>query len=171
MTLLALDLGTKTGVAYGEVGIPAARVVSETWALPSGGREDVGPFMSAFEQALSDRLMRGVTVLVYEAPFLGGKLANSMHTARRIMGLPAICEMLAYRRGIPCFECVIPTVRSHFADHGRADKEQVMRSARRRGFTIANHHEADAVACWWWAVVCRHPEFAANYDPLFTGAQ
>lgn len=165
--ILALDLGTKTGAAFGDPGIPASKVVCETWELPSGGRDDVGPFMDTFERQLSDRLLRGISVLVYEAPFLGPRLASSMHTARRIMGLPAICEMLAHRRGIPVFECVIPTVRANFAGHGRADKVMVTREARKRGFRVQNDHEADAAACWWWAVVCQRPELAHVYDPLF----
>lgn len=171
MTLLALDLGTHTGVAYGVPGTPAPRIECETWDLPSGGGADVGPFMAAFEAALADRLMRGVSTLVFEAPFVGPTMLGNMHTARRLIGLPALCEMLAHQRGIPCFECAIPTVKARFAGHGRADKAMMMREAKRRGFRIANDHEADAVACWWWAVVCQHPEHAHAYDALFAGAR
>jgi hypothetical protein len=167
MSLLALDLGTKTGAAFGDPGTPAQRVACETWELPSGGGEDVGAFMDAFDRMLSDRLMRGITTLVFEAPYIGPKTMMNMHTARRLIGLPALCEMLALRRGIPCFECVIPTVKANFAGHGRADKPTMMREARKRGFSIKNDHEADAAACWWWAVVCKRPELAHVYDPLF----
>lgn len=167
--LLALDLGTNTGAAYGELGVPAPQVTCETWAMPSGGGVDVGQFMDAFDRYLADRLMRGVSMLVFEAPYLGPKLQTNMHTARKLIGLPAICELQAYRRGIPCFECVIPTVKANFAGHGRADKPTMMREARKRGFRITNDHEADAAACWWWAVVCKRPDFAHVYDPLFSG--
>jgi len=167
--LLALDLGTKTGVAYGEPGVPASLVECETWEMPSGGGVDVGAFMHAFERRIDDRLMRGISLLVFEAPFIGPKMQMNMHVARRLIGMPALCEMLAYRRGIPCFECVIPTVKANFAGHGRADKEMMTREAGKRGFRIANDHEADAAACWWWAVVCRRPDLAHVYDPLFVG--
>ncbi len=167
--LLALDLGTKTGAAYGEPGVAAPQLTIETWEMPSGGGVAVGEFMDAFQRQLADRLLRGVSVLVFEAPYIGPKTMMNMNTTRRLIGLPAICEMLAFQRGIPVFECVIPTVKANFAGHGRADKPTMMREARKRGFRITNDHEADAAACWWWAVVCRRPDLAHVYDPLFSG--
>ncbi len=169
MSLLALDLGTHTGVAYGDAGIAASRVECETWDLPSGGREDVGPILFAFRQRLEDRLMRGISVLVFEAPFVPKKFAAPDQT-RRAFGMAALCEEAAYARRIPCFEVVTSTIKKEFAHHGRADKSMMIAAAKRRGFIVRNDHEADAAACWMHAAINLKPEFAALYDPLFAGA-
>lgn len=168
--LLALDLGTKTGAAYGEPGSPAARVVCETWALPSGGGEDVGAIMHALRGHLEDRLMRGVTTLVFEAPFVPSKFAAPDQT-RRAFGMAALCEEAAFARRIPCFEVVTSTIKKQFASHGRADKPMMIRAAKRRGFVVSNDHEADAAACWMHGAVNLKPECAALYEPLFAGAR
>jgi len=163
MTILALDLGTYTGVCRGDAG---ASPVCETWRLPAGGGRDVGPFMDAFEKMLADALP-GVTVLIFEAPFVGAKMLNNMNVARRLVGLPALCEMLAHRHSIECAEANIMTLKKEFAGSGRAEKSDMIHAAGKRGFRVENEHEADASAVWLHAVALRWPEHASKYDPIF----
>jgi hypothetical protein len=173
--ILGLDFATKTGVAYGDAGAPASRIVTETWTLPSGGGEDVGPWMYALRNHLNDRMMRGVSLVVFEAPYVArhkggdGKWRESPDQIRRAFGAAAICEELAYARGIRVIEVVTSTLKKEFSGHGRSDKSAMMRAARRRGFTVTNDHEADAAACFVHGVTHFAPERAATYDPLFSG--
>lgn len=164
-TILALDLGTKTGVARGVAG---QRPALETWVMPAGGGAEVGPFMDAFEKRLSASL-DGVSLLVFEAPFVGPKMLANMHVARRLIGLPALCEMVAHRFGVEVAECNIGTVKRDFAGHGRAEKWQMIQAAEARGYTPANDHEADALGCFVYTIACRHRGLAHLYDPIFAG--
>lgn len=165
--ILALDLGTKTGVAFGS---PGERPRLKTWVMPAGGGADVGPFMSAFEQRLSEFLcFNAVTLFVFEAPYVGPKMLGNMHTARRLIGLPAICEMLAHRHAVECAECNILTVKRDFAGHGRAEKSDMIRAAKMRGFEPANEHEADALGCWVYTIGIRFRQHAHLYDPMWRG--
>lgn len=173
MTLLALDLGTKTGACFGMPGDAVSRIECETWALPSGGADDVGPIMAALRDQLEDRLMRGIEVLVFEAPYtarhqVNGRWVEAPNQTRRAYGMAAICEEAAHRRRIRCIEVVTSTLKKEFASHGRADKAMMIASAKRRGFVVKNDHEADAAACWMHGVLHLWPEHAHRYDPLFT---
>lgn len=164
MTVLALDLGTWTGVARG---IPGEAPVMETWRMPAGDGEDVGAFAAAFAARLHAAL-DGVSLLVFEAPFLGPKMTKNMHTARRILGLCWECEKQAAERDVEVAECNLMTVRKEFAGNGRAEKFEVMAAAERRGFSVTDHHQADAVACWWFTILST-PEWRTHldrYEPL-----
>lgn len=165
MQILALDLATVTGVAIGEAGLKPETTV---WRMPAGDGTEVGRFLASFETKLLSAL-KGVDVLVFEAPFIGPKMTDNMHTVRRLIGMAGICEKVAFDLNVPVYECTIPTVRKAFCGHGRPKnpKAAVTNAARARGFTPHTHHEADALACWWWTVVCEKPEFADRYDPLF----
>lgn len=171
--ILGLDFATKTGVAYGDAGAPPARVMTETWMLPSGGGDDVGPFMHALRTKLDDRMMRGVSLVVFEAPYIAagkdyrGRTVHRPDQIRRAFGAAAICEEVAYARGIRVVEVVTVTLKKEFALHGRADKPAMIAAAKGRGFTIANDHEADACACFVHGVKYFHPDHIAAYDPLF----
>lgn len=177
MHILGLDFATQTGVAYGDAGAPPARVVTETWTLPRGGGEDVGPWMHALRNHLDDRLMRGVELIVCEAAYIArhkgsdGRWRESPDQIRRAFGAAAICEELAFARGIPVVEVVTSTLKKEFARHGRADKQQMIRAARQRGFAPANDHEADAIACFLHGVTHFAPQHAANFDPIFAGGR
>lgn len=166
MTLLALDLGTHTGVARGR---PGEMPLLQTWEMPSRGGPDVGPFMAAFAALLRHEL-RGVSLLAFEAPYVGAQMLKNLHAARRGLGLPALCEMIAHEQGVRCVEAKIMTLKKNFAGHGRAEKWEMIRAARQRGFTPDDDHQADAAAVWWWCVCCEWPEFSVRYDPTFRRA-
>lgn len=175
MFILGLDFATKTGVAFGQAGAPASRIQTETWSLPSGDADDVGPIMHAMRTKLEDRLMRGVELVVFEAPFTArhknalGRWVEAPNQTRRGYGFAAVCEEAAYARGIPCLEIVTVTLKKEFSGSGRAKKPDMVLAAKRRGFIVENDHEADACGCWLHGVTTYAPQFAHLYDPLFAG--
>lgn len=173
MHILGLDFATKTGVAYGDAGAPPARIVTETWTLPSCGGEDVGAWMHVLRNKLNDRMMRGVSLVVFEAPYIArhkgsdGRWRESPDQIRRAFGAAAVCEELAYARNIACIEVVTVTAKKLLTGSGKVKKPDMVRAARQRGFAVQNDHEADAVACFLHGVTHYAPELAAIYDPLF----
>jgi hypothetical protein len=174
MHILGLDFATKTGVAFGQAGAPAARIQTETWSLPGGGGEDVGAFMHALRTKLDERMAQGVECVVFEAPYIArhkgqdGRWHESPDQIRRAFGAAAVCEEIAFARGIPVYEIVTVTLKKQFGGSGRTDKAGMIAAAKRRGFTVANDHEADACGCFHHGVVTQTPQFAHVYDPLFT---
>jgi len=173
MHILGLDFATKTGVAFGDAGAPAARVTTETWSLPGGGGEDVGAFMHALRAKLDDRIMRGVGLVVFEAPYIArhkgsdGRWHESPDQIRRAFGAAAMCEEVCYARGVQCAEVVTVSLKKEFAGSGKAKKPDMVFAAKRRGFTVENDHEADACACWLHGV-SQMTQFAHLYDPIFS---
>lgn len=151
--ILALDTGTATGVAWGKIG---ATPKLATLRLPDGGRADVGRFFSRFADALHDMIVDiDPTLIVFEAPFIGGKLVRNMHSARRVIGLPCVVEMLAHRHGIECAEAGIFDVRGFLLNDRKAKKAPVLPAVVARGLTPANDHEADAAAVWFYTAHMR----------------
>lgn len=173
--ILALDLGTNTGVARGVPGVPPSDVTFETWEMPRGGGRDVGPFaavfMSKFKAALD-----GVSIVIFEQPFMatykrengrGGGM--SPDTVRRFYGMSFLIEGVCHLRGIQCAEVNIKKLKASFGGIGSASKEDMILSANRRGFRVGNEHEADAVACWWHVIAEVYPQHLPKYDPIFSG--
>lgn len=151
--ILALDTGTATGVAWGKIG---ATPKLATLRLPEGARADVGRFFSDFTDALHAMIVdTKPTLIVFEAPFVGPKLARNMHTARRVIGLPCVVEMLAHRHGVECAEAGIFDVRGFLIGDRRAKKAPVLPAVVARGLMPANDHEADAAAVWFYTAHMR----------------
>lgn len=169
MKILALDPGTKCGVAFGRAG---AVPFLDTWKLTGNAGGEVGPLLAEFERLLIDVIDEGKPDLItYEAPFLGAKLAANMHTARRVIGFPCLIELVAHKAGIEVSECNLMTVRKHFVGKGRVEKRETIAECIRRGVNPKDDHAADAFACFWWAVACRDESKLTHYDPLVVAAR
>lgn len=151
--ILALDTGTATGVAMGKIG---EKPTLSTLRLPDGARSDVGRFFSVFDERLTQIVEQTrPTLIVFEAPFLGPMLAKNMHSARRVIGLPCVVEMVAHRAGVECAEAVIFDVRGFLLGKRGAKKHAVIPEIVARGLSPANDHEADAAAVWLYAAHLR----------------
>lgn len=173
--ILALDLGTATGVARGVAGVPPSDVTFETWEMPRGGGRDVGPFAAVFMSKFKASLV-GVDIVIFEQPFMatykredgrGGGM--SPDTVRRFYGMSFLIEGVCSLRGIQCAEVNIKKLKASFGGKGDASKADMILSANRRGFRVSNEHEADAVACWWHVVSLAFPEHLPKYDPIYRG--
>lgn len=176
--ILALDFGTRTGVAYGG---PDARPTLETWIMPAGGGEDVGEFAGVFADKLDELLSEhAFDCLTFEAPFVAIRYRDPVRKQgpylqlpqiRRAYGMAAIVESVAHRHGIDCFEVVTVTLKKDFTGSGRSKKPDMMCMAELIGFAPKNDNEADALACWLYELRRRHPYAAHRYDQIFARQQ
>jgi len=165
--ILALDLGSVTGVCVGTAGGSA---LCGSWRMAPGAGAEVGEFFASFQGYLLGALVtHRPSLIAFEAPWLGPHLATNMHTARRLLGMPAIVEMHAHMQKIDCVEVPPASARKVFTGSGKANKTEVQHWAARRGFGAANHHEADACAVWFFAATAHDPHAALQRDPLFAG--
>ena len=150
MKILALDLATRTGWACGAVnGEPR-------WGIKVIARPhtDVGAFASAYDLWLSDMItVEQPDLLVFEAPILPRQ--TTLDTARKLMGLAFLTELIAFRRDLACREVNIRTVKKFFAGHGHAAKSDMIDAARRHGWNVKDDNEADALGVWALAAHAR----------------
>lgn len=147
-SILALDCSTHVGHAFfADVG---AKPILGTWKAPkSWSMEDYGKRFHAFHNWLTDMLTTfNPDILAFEGPvMMRGPNANTTeHTIRTLIGLVSVAELVAALRGIRCFEVNVATAKKELSGNGRAKKDEMIIAATRRGYEVANDHEADAIA-------------------------
>jgi hypothetical protein len=148
-TLLAVDLGTTTGWALKRIGRP---IVSGTMTFKAGRFEGGGMPFLRFRRWLAEiESAEGLLAVYFEevrahagtiaAHAYGGFLAE----------LTAWCEERRHPyEGVP-----VATIKRFATGKGNADKQAVINAVRARGFSPADHNEADAIAILLWALDIR----------------
>jgi crossover junction endodeoxyribonuclease RuvC len=167
MRILTLDLSGSTGWSCGDSdGEPRYG----TLTLPKTG-DDVGRYLLAFDEWFRAMLaVEHPAVVVFEAPiYREGKTAIA--TARKLMGLASHTEYVCALLSVRCSETHIGTIKAFFAGHGRAEKADMMATARLYGWAPRNDHEADALGIWASAVHHYCPQHAARFRMGRMGAQ
>lgn len=145
---LALDLATRSGWAFGS---PGCRPACGSIDLPrGGGTAALGAVNAALADALGDLLkMHKPTRLIFEAPAMH-MAGRSPHTARLLIYLAGVTELVAYRWSLPCFEAQVQTVRAKLgirrAEGDRDWKVAVMRWCVTQGWQPRDDNQADALA-------------------------
>lgn len=166
--ILSLDIATNTGFCVGAPNDEKPEIGHVK--LPSTG-DDIGKFAVAFEEWLDEQLRwTSPDLVVFEAPILPAK--TQLITVRKLNGLIFEVERQCRHLRIRCREGRASSVRKFFCGNGRADKEDVVTMARRYGWKIATHDEADAAALWAYAVSLVAPDHAKRFalGPLGAGA-
>lgn len=154
--LLTLDLATNLGWTLGPETDPAFRHGSHR--LPSTG-EDIGAFATAYDLWLRERLFGGVDYVVFEAPVLPRE--TSLATVRKLSGLAWHTEFRCTMMNIRCEEASNTSVKKFVAGHGFAKKNDMLAAIRARGYEVADHDEADAIAVRLYTIHQRFPKAAA----------
>jgi hypothetical protein len=146
-TTLALDLGTSTGWAIrGHDGL----ITSGTVSLRPGRFDGGGMRYLRFTNWLTeiDRLSGPVAAIWFEEVRRhAGTDASHIYG-----GLMATLTAWAELRGIPYEGVPVGTIKRHAAGKGNADKAAMIAAVRARGFSPADHNEADAIAILLWAI-------------------
>jgi Holliday junction resolvasome RuvABC endonuclease subunit len=62
------------------------------------------------------------------------------------------------------------TIKKEIAGNGRADKDQMVETARRYGWTVTDDNQADALCLWLYAVRVYAPRDAHRFDLISMGA-
>jgi hypothetical protein len=146
-TILALDLGSKTGWA---MRLADGAVVSGTMGFKPGRYEGGGMRFLRFRSWL-DNLEAGaktIDLVQFEevrrhagtdaAHIYGGFLAH----------LAAWCEL----KHIPYQGVPVGTIKRHATGKGNAGKDAVIAAMRAHGFNPEDDNEADALAILFWAI-------------------
>lgn len=154
-TLLALDLGTKSGFCMGQ---PGGSTMSGTADFKPGRYNGGGMRFVKFRAWLNDlKSAYPIDRVVFEevrrhagtdaAHVYGGLMAT----------LTAWCEELE----IPYEGVSVGEIKKSFTTRGNASKDEMIAEAIKRGYAPMTHDEADAIALWH----CKIGEMEARPPP------
>ena len=152
-SILALDLATTTGYAWGPLSAPTPtdleRANGATVSEPIGGFKSfknyspVGPRLAAFRDWMED-LMRvhNPSIVVFEAPI---PRQTNAQTMRILISLAGITEELATRYMAKVYEVEVKKIKKHATGNGNADKEDMIHQAKLMGWHPKDDNHADAL--------------------------
>jgi len=158
--ILALDLGKRTGFAYGAT---ARQPVSGSVQLgkPGASHGQIASNFKAFLHGQVD-MLRQVDVITFEAP-LPPQAQSAMASARILYGLSWQLEQYAHAMGIKCFEATVQEIRQFFIGHGRLKSDDaeyaISRKCKMLGWSPCDHNAADALALWSYQAAIIDPRF------------
>lgn len=139
MTVLALDLGTKTGFAMLTDGV----IVSGTQDFKTSRYESTAMRFVRFGKFLSTLHENGgITQVVYEE-VRRHKGVDAAHAYGGFMAhLLTFCE----QREIPVEALSVGDIKRHWTGKGNASKDDMIAAAKRYGYDVKDDNEADALA-------------------------
>jgi hypothetical protein len=191
--LLALDVATTTGWAYGAPGDrPAFGRFRSGKPRPKDNEGNIGEALRAFCLWLGARCIEWQpSMIVFEAPYVPrfaprkvrtrtGQVISTeptkgipidINVVRKLFAMCGLVEMIAYEHAIPCREEQSNVICRHFTGNGswggRANKKiATQRMCAVHGFPNVTEDEADALALWFYAEAVRFTK-VRSAGPLF----
>lgn len=139
MNVLALDLGTKTGWAFGN----AKAYLSGTWNL-RGGRYEGGGMRYLRFKGFVEEVHKNARIdrIVYEEV----RRHAGTDAAHVYGGLMGALTAWAEENGVPYEAVPVGTIKKFWTGKGNASKDAMIEECRNRGIEVKDDNEADAVA-------------------------
>lgn len=139
MNVLALDLGTTTGWAFGRGG----DFVSGVWSLKGGRFEGGGMRFLRFRGFLDKiRQVWDADKVVYEEV----RRHAGTDAAHVYGGLQAVLTSFCEENDIPYESVPVGTIKKFWTGKGNANKDAMITECGNRAIHVADDNEADAVA-------------------------
>ena len=168
--VLALDLATTTGWAFGAPGsIPRCGHIRFT--KPGASRAET---YRVFRTWLEDRWNvrdHQPDLVVYESPAVPSIMAGktNIETIKRLVGLAEHLEEWCFKK-VELREASVSQVRVHFIGQNMKSafaKQKTYDQCRMLGWEVENFDQADAAALWDFQCAWLNPRLAAHSTPLF----
>ncbi len=169
-TVLALDLASVTGWAFGEPG-DRPKYGSQRFASAGASHEAVFFAAARWMSNACDDL--APDVVVWEAPLATIFKRGSTNTATTTLlyGLPAVMGMTAYAHDVfDIRKADTRDVRLHFIGSNPKRvkaKPMVMQQCHTMGWPVTDDNQADALATWHYMCSLLEPSIAVRPLPLF----
>lgn len=176
--LLALDVATVTGFAWGPVdGTPKADCIR------FGGKDPLDDDVWVAGMKWLHNFLKVVQpdVVALEAPIMSSAPAggSNPHTQLRLTGLQAVLRtVVAVNLPRPAKLVHVQSARKFFIGHGNLRGQEAKSRVKRRCIDIgwiteedATYDKCDALCVWAKAAGDLSPTFAANFTPLMTARQ
>lgn len=155
-SLLALDASKFVGWSLWKS--PADKPHCRTWeAVSRWDTEDYGPYLFEFKTWLNGMLdLHKPEVLAFEAPIVasfGKGRGSDENNMRRLISVVGIAELIAFERDLVCVEVHNQTAKAYIGVSARRGnmtiaeyKDLMVIAMTRRGYRVADSHQADACA-------------------------
>ena len=146
-TILALDLGTRTGWAMQHLD---GTITSGTEQFKPQRFEGGGMRFLRFKRWLNDlyAASQHINAVFFEEVRRHAGV-DAAHAYGGFMGhLTAWCE----HHNIPYQGVPVGTIKKHATGNGNASKEEMIAATIKRGLKVADDNEADALALLYWAI-------------------
>ncbi|MCG9076334.1 MULTISPECIES: hypothetical protein [Betaproteobacteria] len=146
-TILALDLGTRTGWALQHLD---GTITSGTEQFKPQRFEGGGMRFLRFKRWLNDlyAASQHINAVFFEEVRRHAGV-DAAHAYGGFMGhLTAWCE----HHNIPYQGVPVGTIKKHATGKGNASKEEMIAATIKRGLKVADDNEADALALLYWAI-------------------
>lgn len=148
-SLLCLDASKYVGHAF--FASADALPMCRTWVAKGlWNSDDYSPYFLAFETWLIEMLtVLQPDILAFESPIVVPRRdgrGSDENNVRRLIGIVSIAELVAARRGIRCYEVHNQTSKAFVGASVRKDKNAMIVAMTNRGFSVADHNQADAAA-------------------------
>jgi len=191
--ILALDVATTTGWAYGMPGDrPAFGHFRSGTPRRKGADDNLGEVLTEFRGWLDRWCAKSEPrMMVFEAPYVprfapkkvrtrtGQVVATEPNKAipidikvvRKLFAMCGLVEMVAHDRAIPCREAQSNVICRHFTGNGSWGGRENKKAATQKmcavyGWPDVSEDEADALALWVYAEAVLFPK-ARSAGPLF----
>lgn len=140
MSILALDLGTRTGWAYAT---NIGTILSGVWDFKPGKFDGGGMRFLRFQRML-DEFKGNVPIgaIYYE----GVRAHRGVDAAHVYGGLMATLQAWCEVNKTPCEGVGVGEIKRFWTGKGNASKEAMIAEAIKRGFTVEDDNQADALA-------------------------
>lgn len=156
-SLLALDASKFVG--WSLWASPVDKPHCRTWeAVSAWNTEDYGPYLFEFKTWLTGMLdLHRPEVLAFESPIVvaswGKGRGSDENNIRRLINVVGIAELMAYERNLVCVEVNNQTAKAYVGVSARRSgmsdaeyKGQMINAMTKRGYRVADSHQADSCA-------------------------
>lgn len=169
MRLLALDLATRLGFAYGDSA--RGNPVAGWHQLPRTG-DDIGAYAAAYHDWLRGMVAEAQPEMItFEEPIPTQAGRTTQTTAIKLTGLCWHTEFFAKMKNIRCTQVHGNTWKKALTGSGKANKRMnpypVLTACRQRGWDVTDDNAADACGVWYYAASLVSPAEIGRFDPLF----
>lgn len=151
--ILALDLSTRTGWAYGVPG--GGKPIFGTWVLGSSSADLAAPWAALGDNLGAAIALHDPSLVVVEAP-LPAMRQRSENIARLLIGMAVVAELVCWRRHVEYAEQDAGTIRSKLMSKARPEKSEIIAWCRKQGHDVVDDNAADALCVWHFAVRTRN---------------
>ena len=179
MVYLGLDLSSETGWAIKSA--DNRPPVCGTYRFKQTGPDLAAcflPFMDFLDELTREH---DIEAWCYETVF-AGDMADPLKLCKHF-GRPVVVEIRARQIGVKCKEVMSSSWRKNFIGVGQGPrglsrtkrqtwlKRRALQECRIRNWPVENHNEAEACGILNFWLCHDFPDYAANDNPLFWGAQ
>lgn len=163
MKILALDLGSTLGFATGINDKITSHDSKEFWLKQDkehgNGRSFSNESFANFFNWVHG-ISRHVDIIVCEKPNVYGTgNFSSFHAMRVLFGMYGIVQAVAGGWHKSLIPVSATTIKKFWTEDGRADKKEMLVHAAKRGYSLKDHNECDAIAIYhyYWEVLRAKP--------------